>query len=91
MGWNIDLETDKPMTEPLIEEIIAELPESIRDGGGKQSWGWSLAVDVRLNSEHALGLSGSYTLSGHIADRAAESFAHQLAKRGYKVTFDMLD
>lgn len=85
MGWNIDLQTDKPMTEMVIEEVIAELPASLQQGFGKQQWGWSLAVDVRLNNPRELGLSGSYGISGKIAECAAKEFAHRLEMRGFKV------
>ena len=86
MGWNIDLKTDKPMTEAVVEEVIAELPASLSSGFGKQEWGWSLAVDVRLRNPQELGLSGSYGMSGKIAEGAAEAFARRLEKRGFQVT-----
>lgn len=82
MGWNIDIRTDKPMDESLIEEIIAELPSEISNGFGKQSWGWSLAVDLRLRDPHEIGLSGSCGMSGHKAQFAAEAIARRLEKRG---------
>lgn len=85
MGWNIDLKTDKPMNDVIIEEIIAELPISLSRGYGKQPWGWSLAVDVCLHSPLELKLSGSYGLSGQIAESAAEIFAYHLEKHNFRV------
>lgn len=85
MGWNIDIKTDKAMSEKLIDEIITDLPQTISHGFGKQSWGWSLAADVRLRNPQELGLSGSFSLSGKIAELAAEAFARRLEKRGYTV------
>jgi hypothetical protein len=82
MGWNIDIKTEKPMSEKLIEEIIVELPSELKSGFGKQSWGWSLAVDLRLRHPHEIGLSGSCSMSGHQAQFAAEAIARRLEKRG---------
>lgn len=85
MGWIINLKTDEPMTEKLIDEIITELPASLSQGFGKEEWGWALAVDVCLRNPRELELSGSYIMSGKIAEFAAEAFACQLEKRGFEV------
>ncbi len=99
MGWSIYIKTDKQLTEKIIEEVIADLPASMRQGGGKQRWGWSLAVDVTLKNyiwladakgtvkdePRELMLSGSFGQSGMIAEGFAEAFARRLEKRGFKV------
>ncbi len=84
MGWNIDIITDRPMSEELIEEIILDLPDSLSEGYGKTSWGWSLGVDVRLSNPNELCLSGSYSISGRISELAADAFAQRLQKLGFK-------
>ena len=82
MGWNINITTEKDVSENDIEEIIADLPETLSHGFGKQQWGWSLAVDLRLRDAREIGLSGSYGMSGKIAEGFAEAFARRLEKRG---------
>jgi hypothetical protein len=85
MAWNINLTSDKPLTEPSVALAIQELPGPLKAGFGKQPWGWSLAVDVRLRDEHTLGLSGSYAMSGEYARPAARAFAKILRGWGHVV------
>jgi hypothetical protein len=85
MGWNINLTSDKPLTELLVAFAVQELPGPLKAGFGKQPWGWSLAVDVRLRDEHTLGLSGSYAMSGKDAQAAAQAFAKILRIWGHAV------
>lgn len=81
MGWNIDIKTDRDISEADVEEIIARLPKRFKDGAGRQSWGWSLAVDLRLRGPREIGLSGSFSMSGEIAEGFAEAFARRLEWR----------
>lgn len=74
------------MTEEIVDEVISDLPKSLSRGFGKQTWGWSLAVDVRISGPKELGLSGSYGVSGSISELAAIAFARSLEKRGFKVS-----
>lgn len=87
MGWNINITLDKPITEKELDDLISnDLPDVMsRRGGGRQTWGWSLIVDVKLREETVIGLSGSYGLSGDFAELSAEVFARHLEKRGYNV------
>ncbi len=94
MGWCIDVETDRPLTDEVVESVIADLPDGLIDpygmgGPSRQSWGWAIACDVRL-TEGLLTLSGSYGMSGNIARYAAEAFARRLEKRGYRVSIGEL-
>lgn len=89
MGWDIHLKTNKRVTAAVINEIICELPASLKNGLSRQTWGWSMAVDVRLEPG-GLHLSGSYSLSGKIAEFAAEAFARRLEQRGFKVEVEPL-
>ena len=86
MGWNIKIKTDKPITETLVDEIISELPKELRFGPGKQSWGWSIAVDVNIRNQTELGLGGSYGMAAMVGSGVAEAFARRLEKRGFQVT-----
>ena len=82
MGWNINLTLDKDVSEDIVDEICSSLPEDMRRPvGAKQEWGWSLAVDLRYRDSRLIGLSGSYGISGHIAQNWAERFADLLRKR----------
>jgi len=90
MGWSIRIKTDKPMTEDVVESVINKLPASMRCGGGKQVWGWSLVVDVSLDKANELRLSGSFGMSGAIAEGVAEAFARRLEKRRFKVNVGKL-
>lgn len=93
MGWSIHIKTDKPITESVVESVIADLPASMREGhgyGGKQNWGWSLAVDVSIFKPQELLLSGSFGMSGQIAEGFAEAFARRLEKRKFNVTISPL-
>jgi len=82
MGWNISIKTEKDVSENVIEEVIEDLPETMNLGFGKQKWGWSLSVDLRLISPREIFLSGSYGASGNISETFAEAFARRLEKRG---------
>lgn len=86
MGWNIDIKTDKPMTEKVIDEVIKSLPKGIKSGYYKHHGAaWSIVFDVRIEGERLLKLSGSYGCSGRYAEGGAEAFARQLERRGYFV------
>lgn len=89
MGWSIHIKLDKPVTEEVMTEIVDKLPVDIKGGksrGGRQAWGWSLAVDVTLHRPNEVMLSGSYGLSGQIALAAAREFERLLKEAGYTVT-----
>jgi hypothetical protein len=86
MGWSIDIESDREISESEIDAIVRELPQPVLGVfPSRQAWGWSLGVDARL-SGNTLSLSGSYSMSGRIAELAAEAFARRLEKLGHTVT-----
>ncbi len=84
MGWNITLATERSVTEEEINACVEKLPQGW-GGFGRQKWGWSLAVDIRLN-DGQVNLSGSYGMSGKIAYPFAEFMARLLRERGHEVT-----
>ncbi len=55
MGWDIEITTDKSVSETLMDEIISELPPRLQGWGGKQKWGWSLACDINFHIESKIG------------------------------------
>ena len=86
MGWNITIKTtgpDGPPNEAAIDYCIERLPKSFAHGASRQRWGWSLAVDIRLSGD-SVELSGSYGMSGKIAEGFAEAFARQLEHAGFR-------
>jgi hypothetical protein len=86
MGWDVTLTTDRDVTEADMDKIVTELPEGLRGhGGGKQTWGYSLAADVRLDTPREIRCSGSCTMSGHIAAGFCEAMARRLERMGCKV------
>lgn len=88
MGWSIRIKTDKPVTDDIVRDCIAEMPESMQKFG-EQEWGWSCSVDVQKPSRcsKSLGwyISGAYWSWDEGAPFAALLKA-LLEKRGYKVT-----
>lgn len=84
MGWNINITTEKEISENEINSAISKLPENLSRGAGKQEWGWSLAVDVRLRRPKEIGLSGSYGVSGKIAEHFSKTLAEILESQGIR-------
>ena len=87
MSWGIDLVTDKDVPEATIDEICSDLPEwMLGPFGSKQPWGWSLAVDLWLDSPRpkTVILTGA-GFSRNAAPQFAEAFARRLEQKGFKV------
>lgn len=86
MSWSIYITATKKITESDIDKVVSELPTKFKDKfngamkGTKQSWGWSLAVDLRLNSYRRILCSGSCGISGCIAEEFCDHFSKELAK-----------
>lgn len=91
MGWLINIKSDREISEEEIDAIVDELPHELlgQFGPSKQRWGWSLAVDARIGG-NALTLSGSYAMSGRMAEPAADAFASRLKRLGHSVTVEPL-
>jgi hypothetical protein len=82
MGWDITLTTDKDVTEADMDEIVSGLPEWMRGPFySKQSWGYSLSTDVRLESPRKVRCSGSCSISGKIAEEFCREFAQMLKRQ----------
>lgn len=80
------MKSSKPISEALIDSVISELPDNLSRGFGKQSWGWSLAVDVKLKNPQEIALSGSYGISWEFAEVSAKAFKSILEKRGFQIS-----
>jgi hypothetical protein len=82
MGWSIRLVTSEKVSEHAVETVLA-------DGWplhqwGKQEWGWSAGVDIHLE-DGQVRLSGSFSISGHLAPQAVHAMKAGLEKRGHIV------
>lgn len=91
MSWGIDLDTDKDMTQELVDDICSQLPMWMRGlVGSKQEWGWSLAVDLRFSPPRRIALSGA-GFSRDISNGFSEAFARRLEQRGFQVTIGAME
>ena len=90
MSWGIDISTDKDITEADIDAIVVEMPPWMKDKfggrmkGTKQSWGWSLTVDVHAPSvwpNRRISCGGSCGISGNVAEPFCQEFARMIEKR----------
>jgi len=90
MGWDVDIRTYKDVTETIVDDIVKEIIASgDREmigffGGLKQDWGWSLGVNLWLESPRRLHCSGSCSISGRHAERWCKTFIWFLKKGGFK-------
>lgn len=65
MGWSYNIKASKPITETVVDKIISEFPDELNAKvygfmKVKQDWGWTCAVDVSLNTDGSLNISGAY-------------------------------
>ena len=86
MGWNIDISLGKPISIDVLDKVLFRLPKNLRGFDTKQTWGWSMAVDVMKPKEDPtdlVRLSGA----GFSSPLAREFSAHLsllLSERGYR-------
>ncbi|ODA08280.1 hypothetical protein [Paenibacillus polymyxa] len=87
MGWSIDLIPNKIVDEEEIDDIISKLPQelSFSLGNSKQPWGWSAGVDVTLRDDNTIWLSGSYGISGGIAEQFVAHMKSELESKGHLI------
>jgi predicted NUDIX family NTP pyrophosphohydrolase len=93
MGWSATVTSDRLIKEAIVEEIVNGVPEDLGSHmptGFKvrQAWGWSSGVDISNPDGNTIRLSGSYGISGKIAEPYAAFFADALRERGHQVTVD---
>lgn len=74
--------TSEKVSEHAVEMVLAD--NWPLQGFGKQSWGWSAGVDIRLD-DGQVRLSGSFSISGHLAPQAVHAMKAGLEKRGFIV------
>ena len=87
MGYVIEIETDKEFTEESLNSIVGNLPEELKGFNSKQTWGWSLATDVKLNVNRSgskiISVSGSSSMSGDKGFRMAAALYIALNEKGF--------
>jgi hypothetical protein len=74
MSWSIKIIMEKPIDEGDLTAVLNAMPPELQGPGGlpiapqRQSWGWSMAVDVTLAAGGGcIQLSGSASVSGGLA------------------------
>ena len=90
MGWSIEITSlSREITEKDVEAALERMPKDLRQGMfpavSRQGWGWSAAVDVNNPNGKKITLSGSYSISGMIAEEFAKSFVTGLKVAGHVV------
>ena len=96
MGWSIVLESDKVIREEEVDQIIKDLPSKYQFAKGelgippKQTWGWSTAVDVFKPKGKTMRCTGSYGMSGRIAEEFCSYLAAKLETNGHSITKEIL-
>lgn len=88
MGWSIRIETDREVSRTDAREVVSGLPRWLLASAlpaSEQSWGWSAAVDISYPQDRLWRISGSYSLSGKLAESAALRIVQALLARGYRV------
>ena len=92
MGWSCYITADKEISEDHVDKILRDAPGPFAGifpaYTKKQDWGWSSGVDVSMpwpGDEYQLKLSGSYGMSGAIAEDYAEWISGELTKVGYEI------
>jgi hypothetical protein len=93
MGWCIKHVYDKDILESDVQTIVNNLSPGLCSpmGNSKQSWGWTTGVDIKNPEKNKIRISGSYGLSGHIAEEFSDVLKEGLGLFGYKcldVEFD---
>ncbi|MFE6075641.1 hypothetical protein ACFVQB_14310 [Paenibacillus sp. NPDC057886] len=90
MGWSIDLISDRKITDKEVDELVNNLPQelSFTLGNSKQPWGWSTAVDISIKDDNIVWLSGSYGMSGKIAEEFAAHMKNELEKLGHDIAIN---
>ncbi|MBD8836214.1 hypothetical protein IFU39_00075 [Paenibacillus sp. CFBP 13594] len=88
MGWSIDLISNKKISEEQVDTLVSNLPANLSFplGNTKQPWGWATMVDITLKDDNVLWLSGSYGMSGKIAEEFALHISNELMSLGHEMT-----
>lgn len=92
MGWSITLNSNKEISEEEVDRIVEQLPGEFLLGGfmepSKQDWGWSTAIDISNPRGAILNLSGSYSMSGNIAEPMASYIKEKLEENGHSINIE---
>jgi len=86
MSWSIELKSDKPVTESDLDRVMRKILSRRSDlrSASEQAWGWSHNVDVILDVNGQVHLSGA-SYSGNIGEEFAQKVAKLLNSEGYKI------
>ena len=91
MGWSIELKSDKEISVDDVSKVVDILPSHLKGYiasmgcNVRQSWGWTVGVDIRNPEGKKLKLHGSYSMSGNIAIDSAKFISEELRKLGHKI------
>lgn len=90
MGWSIDLISKRAISEEEVDVLVDNLPVELSFplGNSKQPWGWVTMVDITLKDNNIVWLSGSYGMTGRIAEEFAIHMKNELEKLGHEVTIE---
>lgn len=90
MGYIIYLKSNEKIKSREVDEIVSKLPQKFSSpvGNSRQKWGWSTAVDLSFERDEDLCVSGSYGISGHIAEEYSLYLKEELEKLGYEIDID---
>lgn len=92
MGWVIDINSDSPIESSQVDSAINSLPDNLKGWHlSKQSWGWTAAVDVSNPQGNTIKLSGSYTMSGMIAEDFSWEFSKRLSDMGHCIKIGKME
>ena len=87
MGYRCELKTDKKIKVDDVQEVLDTLPTNLKGplNNTRTNWGWSCGCDVYEPVSNILKVSGSYSISGKIAEEFIDKIKQGLKDRGYKV------
>ena len=95
MGWTCKFKSNKEITVEIIEDVLKDLPKQfwsnpigfinpLHDNG----WGWTTCVDIHKPNGEKFYISGSASMSGHIAKPMANYLKEKLEERGYDIELE---
>lgn len=91
MGWGATLKSNKEITFNEVDIIVNHLPDYLLFFGSKprlNEWGWSTATDISKPKDNELDISGSYSISGDIAETMANYLKEKLEDNGHKIKIE---
>lgn len=95
MGYSIHLNSNKKISKEEFDKICTNVPGHLDSkfpgGNPKQSWGYSLATDVKHWEDNTIVVSGSYSISWKVARDMVDYLKHKLEETGHRIEIDDSD